>query len=310
MLLKVKDIRRDTEKFQFRSVEFNEDRVKWLVANWDASAVDPLDVWRTDEGDFLLSGHHRLEAMCRLKVEDCECRVHEFTLEEAQTFALKSNANRLQYSDYEYCRCVVFLVDNQKNTFSAAANELTLSPGMAKKYYSLKFLLGTDWETYNDQFDLTSRAFEVGNFCDVELKAGRPGLAYQELQVLFKLITENDFNASQTRQLLRDLKRQREKGQAETGSLFDLNQFGSDAVKAVRERNFLDLCAAQTWWLFELIQKEKNHQFPPEVQEPFEKQLRAFFAYCVGSDDPNITPTRAGSKGRSLRVNSKIDKAS
>jgi hypothetical protein len=170
--LKVTAISRDTSRFQFRCVEFDESRVQWLVDHWNPEAVDPLDVWRTTEGDFLLSGHHRHEAMVRKHVERCECRVHTFSVEQARTFALKSNANRLSYSTFEYSRCIAFLVDELKQAISAAADEMTVSVGMAKKYYSLRFLVGTDWETQCEKLDLSSRAYELGGYCEVQVKAG------------------------------------------------------------------------------------------------------------------------------------------
>ena len=147
--LRIADISRDTSRFQFRSEEFDESRVQWLVENWNDGAVDPLDVWREPESGtlYLLSGHHRLEAMVRLNVERCLARVHDLGLTAAQTFALKSNANRKQYTDFEYSRCIAFLVDEQKYAISAAANEMTVSAGMAKKYYGLRHLVGTDWES-------------------------------------------------------------------------------------------------------------------------------------------------------------------
>jgi hypothetical protein len=301
--LSVKAINRDTSRFQFRSQDFSEDRVQWLVENWSAAAVDPLDVWRTDEGDFLLSGHHRHETMIRLRIQECVCRVHTFSLEEAQTFALKSNATRLQYSDFEYSRCIAFLVD-RGSSISEAANEMAISPGMAKKYYSLRHLVGTDWEMQAQALDLSARAFEIGQFCE------NTKLSRTDLQALFKVVVDNELNAPQVRQLLRDIKRQREVV-AQTGTLFDIGDFSSKAVRAVKERNFLDAAAAESWWLYCLLNKNSaGHEFPPDLKEDFLRELKRFYAYCIGSDDTEAEPTRATSKGRKLRVSVDGKKAS
>ena len=292
--LSVQSISRDTSRFQFRSQDYSEDRVQWLIGNWNDAAVDPLDVWRTDDGDFLLSGHHRHEAMIRLEIKECVCRVHTFSLEEAQTFALKSNATRLQYSDFEYSRCIAFLV-NRGSSMADAANEMAISPGMARKYYSLRHLVGTDWEMQATALELTARAFEIGQFCESS------PLNRAELQALFKIVVGNELNAPQVKQLLRDIKRQREVV-AQSGTLFDLGDFSLKAVQAVKERNFLDMCSAQAWWLHELIQREQQHQFPPELRDEFMTALQKFYAYCVGSDEESVVPQRAATKGRKLRV--------
>jgi len=59
--VRLSDIKTDVSRFQFRSVPFEEERVQWIVANWNPSLLDPLDVWESPEGKYLLAGHHRLD---------------------------------------------------------------------------------------------------------------------------------------------------------------------------------------------------------------------------------------------------------
>jgi ParB-like nuclease domain len=297
MQIPLNQIKRDTSRFQFRSSPFVEDRVQWLVENWENAKVDPLDVWEHGGDRFLLSGHHRYEAMLRLQYGKCECRVHTFSLEEAQMFALASNANRLEYSTYEYSRCINFLISVQKRSFTDAANSMSIKVGIAKKYYALRHLIGSSWEENDEALDLTSRAFLIGEFCETRK------MTSLEIESLYKIVTTNDLSLSQTRQLIRDIKRQLEKQRikaADGGSLFDMSEFSSGVVRAVKERDFLNTCSAQSWWLYELLQRSEEHEFPPELKEAFMAALIQFYSYCVGSEEP-VTPVRSTGKGRNLK---------
>ncbi|MCU0551878.1 MAG: hypothetical protein MUC48_21270 [Leptolyngbya sp. Prado105] len=302
-LIKLCEIERDTSQFQFRSVEFDAHRVEWLINHWDDNKVDPLDVWEFGGKKYLLSGHHRYEAMTRKSIKSSLCRVHAFsTVEEAQDFALTSNANRLQYNDFEYSRGITFLM-RRNLSISEAADRMTVTVGMAKKYYALRHLIGTDWETQYEPLDLASRAYEVGLFCE------KTPLTPSDLQALFKVTIDNDLTVVQLKQLLRDLKKQREKvEQSKTEALFDVADFSTQVVRAVKERTFLDNVSAQVWWLHTLIQEEKQHQFPPELRGEFMRSLEKVYAYCAGSEDDRVIPVRANGKGRKLRVN--LEKAS
>jgi hypothetical protein len=293
--LAISTIQRDTSKFQFRSAPFVEKRVQWLVDNWNDAIVDPLDVWRFEGVDYLLSGHHRLEGGTRKGKKYLPARVHEITLQQAQDLALASNANRLAYTEFEYCRCVAFL-KVQGKSFTEIAEQLSITVGMAKKYYGLRHLAGTDWERQFTTMDLASRAYAIGEYCE------QHPLSSAEVQSLFELIVGRDLKLREVNQLLRDLSNHKASAKTE-GTLFDLSGFTSNAAAVVKERNFLDQCAAETWWIYDLLDQKCEHEFPPELKAEFMRSLQKFYGYCVGSDDPNIIPQRASKKsGRSLRV--------
>lgn len=210
--------------------------------------------------------------------------------------ALMSNANRLQYTSFEYARCVDFLVNKCAKNLNQAAESLAISEGMARKYHSLIHLLGTDWELQTDKLDLLSRAFEVASFAQTY------PLNQAEIQSLFQITAQYDLTANQIRQLLRDIRRQKSQDAQTQASLFDLAAFGSRTAKALKERTFLDNCAAQTWWLYEMITTERHHVFPNEIKEPLMKDLRRIYAHCIGSDEAEVVPVRATKKGRAIPV--------
>lgn len=297
--IRISEIEKDLGSFQFRSVAFDEERVQWLVANWKPEALDPIDIWLSPEGrKFLIAGHHRLEAMMRRGDSSTPCRVHQISLESAQMMALMSNANRLQYTSFEYARCVDFLVTKCAKNYTHASVDLAISEGMARKYHSLVHLLGTDWEVQTDKLDLLSRAFEVASFAQTY------PLNQTEIQSLFKITAEYDLTANQIRQMLRDIRRQKNDQEQSTNqeSLFDIASFGSRTARALKERTFLDNCAAQTWWLYEMITTERYHVFPAELKEPLIKDLRRIYAHCIGSDESEVVPVRATKKGRQIPV--------
>ncbi|MEH2467837.1 ParB/RepB/Spo0J family partition protein [Nostoc sp.] len=295
--VRLSEIEKDIGLFQFRSVAFDEERVQWLVTNWKAEALDPIDIWLSpDNRKVLIAGHHRLEAMMRRGDTSAPCRVHQIGLEEARMMALMSNANRLQYTSFEYARCVDFLVNKCGKNYLQAAESLAISEGMARKYHSLVHLLGTDWEVQTDKLDLLSRAFEVANFAQTY------ALSQTEIQSLFLITAQYDLIANQIRQLLRDIRRQKSQDAQTQANLFDLAAFGSRTAKALKERTFLDNCAAQTWWLYEMITSERHHIFPAELKEPLMKDLRRIYAHCIGSDEAEVVPVRATKKGRAIPV--------
>lgn len=293
----IRDIKKDTSKFQFRKVDFDPKRVEWLVENWDENSVDPLDVWQQGNDYYLISGHHRLEAMERLQIESAECRVHQCSEEDAQLLAMKSNANRLEYTDFEWSRIVTFLVQ-QGNSFTDCQKELAIELGQVKRYYYLRHLVGTDWERQYIPLDLKGRAGALAEFCE------KNPLSVLELQSLFEVaINQHDLSTTQIKQLLKDVLKQKARETTDTGTLFDIADFSSRIITTVKERNFLDQCAAQSWWLYELLHKNQEHKFPPELKAEFTTALRKFYAYCVDAEEEEITPTRASGKdGRKLRL--------
>ncbi|HLP92333.1 MAG TPA: hypothetical protein VK184_27540 [Nostocaceae cyanobacterium] len=295
--LRLEEITTNTELFQFRSAHFSEERVQWLVNNWKPESLDPLDIWDSPTGQkILISGHHRLEAMHRRGDSSAPCRLHKISLEEAQIMAAVSNANRLQYTSFEYARCVDFFI-RLGRSYTQAATELAInSDGMARKYHSLRHLIGTDWETQTDKLDLLSRAFEVANFCE------NNSLSKTEIQSLFLLVCKHDLTAPQLRQLLRDFRRQKAKQNVEELQLFDLSAFCDRTAAVLKERSILDNTAAQTWWLYELITNPKYHKFPDDIKNGLITPLRKLYAYCIGSENEEETPVRATKKGRDLKV--------
>lgn len=72
-------IRVDPDRFQFREGGVDPRNVQRIVDEFDERMLDPLQVWRDPESGelFLLSGHHRLEALRQMGREQVPVRIFE-----------------------------------------------------------------------------------------------------------------------------------------------------------------------------------------------------------------------------------------
>ena len=296
--VKVSQIQRDVSRFQFRSKDFNQQRVDFLVENWDKSILDPLDLWEKDGALYLLAGHHRLEAGIRKGEETLPCRIHRVSESKARTVALISNANRLEYTAFEKSGCLEYLVNVDGLTLTEAARQMNLSPGMAKKFFVLRHLKKTEWETQAEGMDRLALAFEVGLFCD------QNKLKIPELNSLFKVTVKHDLSVSQLQQLFRDIKKYRSP-KAEQTLLFDLSseQMTDRIVATVKQRSALNNVATYTWFLYELVKEQKQYSIPDDIKTPLITNLRRLYAYCIGSEKDQEIPKRATKEGRKLKIN-------
>jgi hypothetical protein len=285
------DINIGTELFQFRRSELNQDHVNWLAANWDESALDPLDLWRDESGKlWLVGGHHRYAAASLKQLVDIISRVHTGSLEQARTIAAVSNASRLEYLPIEYCNCMVFLV-GQGLTVDQAANKLAVKPNFAARYYALRLLKGTGWEQWLNT-DLLSSAYVVA--LHAEKSPFNPG----ELDSLLKIVVDREMNLAQVKKLLSDLKTV--KGKVTKGSqstLFDMSAFETDrVVEAVKVRENDNKCRMYAWYTYELVQN--NPDIPDDIKLPLLKELRRLNSHLIGADEPETVPTRTSKKLR------------
>ncbi len=294
----VSQIKRDTSRFQFRTKFFDSTRVDFLVQNWDESILDPLDLWDIAGELYLLAGHHRLEAGIRKNVETLPCRIHKVSETKARTVALLSNANRLEYTAFEKSGCLEYLVNTDGLTLAEAARQMSISAGMAKKFFVLRHLKKTEWEVQSEGMDLLALAFEVGLFCD------QNPLKIPELNSLFKVTVKHKLSVPQLQQLFRDIKKHRSP-KAVQGTLFDLSneELTDRVVSSVKQRSALNNVATYTWFLYELVQAEQEYAIPDEIKKPLIKQLKMLYAYCIGSDKAEETPKRATKEGRKLKIN-------
>src|SRR5699024_11387440 len=108
---KMKDIKLDEKRFQNRS-KLNEEVVSNIVNNFKATDLDPLVIWLDpkDKKYYLLAGHHRHEALKRLKRKTAPVRIANSdypTEKDAIRYARElSNANRTLEQAHE--RAVIY----------------------------------------------------------------------------------------------------------------------------------------------------------------------------------------------------------
>lgn len=304
-LIDPQQIQRDTSLFQFRTKEFNAERVDFLVENWDEGSLDPLDVWDNEGVLALLAGHHRLEAALRRKEKLIPCRVHTISLAQARTKALLSNSNRLEYTAFEKSGCIEYLLQQDGLTMVEAGRVMNLHPAMTKKFYTLRHLKNTEWETQSEAMNLLPLAFEVGLFLE------QFALKKTELDSLFALVVKHQLSAAQLQQLLRDVKRYR--SPSATGkqtSLFDLTntELANRVVGSIKQRSALNDLATYTWFLYELVQAETDYQVPDDIKLPLSTKLRELYAFCIGSENKEETPRRATKQGRKLNAKLELPK--
>lgn len=98
----VSEIKTDENRFQNRT-ELDQEHVKNIADNWNDNELDPVVIWKGDNGDsYILAGHHRLEAAKMLGKETIDARYFKGTEAEAIEYAKgKSNANRRMEAPHE-----------------------------------------------------------------------------------------------------------------------------------------------------------------------------------------------------------------
>lgn len=89
----LKDIFTDEERFQPRN-KLNENKINDIIENFDERELDPITIWKdpADNKYYVLSGHHRLEAMRRMGKDFIPTREYIGTEAEAKYSAQKSNS--------------------------------------------------------------------------------------------------------------------------------------------------------------------------------------------------------------------------
>lgn len=112
----------------------NQTRVHELAKTWDDSAFGILLVARTDNGDYLLDGQHRKEALIALGLEGHEapCFVmHDLTLQEQADVFWRINKTRLQPGSADTFRAR--LVAGEQNAIGL--NEAATKHGVTIMYH-------------------------------------------------------------------------------------------------------------------------------------------------------------------------------
>ena len=103
-VMKLSNINLDTKRFQNRD-KLDENKVKEIVNNFDPLQLDPLIIWhdKKQKKDFLLAGHHRFEALKRLKKITTQVKFDNQKNEaEAIHYAIvESNNNRTLEQPFE-----------------------------------------------------------------------------------------------------------------------------------------------------------------------------------------------------------------
>lgn len=276
----------DAGRFQFRASTVDMKRVEQLAANWDEASLDPIDLWQSaDSGLFLISGHHRYYAALKRSIADLPARIHVMSANDAQLYALKSNANRVEYSAFEKAKCLTYLIEKEGYSREDCAKTMNLSStDMVRKYYSLRIFEGTRWLDFLDKPGVLAIAFEVGSNCE------KNPMTTAELDKVLEIIIANDLGITQVRQLFRDLEDCL--AVSSTPGLFDTDQFTSRVVRAVRQRDALNQLAAATWWLYELIKRDENYQVPDLLRVTLLILLEQLYAFCIGSEQAREIPNR------------------
>lgn len=90
-------------------------RVNELVDNWDPTAYNRIVVWLDPaDGTYkVLAGHHRLEAMTRLGLEEIDAKVFSGSRQDAINFARRSNSIQAELTTTELARAVRQEVDQR-----------------------------------------------------------------------------------------------------------------------------------------------------------------------------------------------------
>jgi ParB-like nuclease domain len=291
----------DLSRFQFRAEEFSQEKVDWLVANWNKDILDPLDVWQDASGQYwLISGHHRLAAAKQLGYDKILCRVQQGTEDEARILAMASNSNRIPYQPIEYCACVEFLVEKQGMTKAAAADRLTVTPTMAINYYSLRHLRNTDWMLHLHMPHVIHLGYEVGKFCD------KNPCSVDELNAIIKLIVDHDLRLPQVQRLITDMRRAKSAAPeaADQPTMFDITAFSANRVaQVIHQRTYFDKLSQRVWFICELLNNPaEGCEIPAEIAEPLKRELYRLNAFMAG-EDGELEPVRATAKtGKKMRV--------
>lgn len=229
------EIKTDEGRFQRRSTAFNEAHVAQIAKNFDDAKLAPLVVWKDSPNgtSYLLSGHHRLEAMKRIGRQDAPVKYFKGTEQEARDFATASNASRLQYSALEKGRIIAEDIKAGKS-IDDAAKSLNVTPDQARSLALLNELKG-DWVTHFERAEVKPYTMAIAR------AVKKYELSDLEQQQLFKfLITEGnakDVTPSKLTQLVElsnNLKSNMKKG-GDQFSLFDTSSYTQTTGDAMKE---------------------------------------------------------------------------
>jgi len=129
----VGEISTDVDRFQNRT-ELDQEQVDRIKDNWNENDLDPIVIWKDENGkDFLLAGHHRLEAATQRGNKDITSRYFEGTEAEAIEYATeRSNANRTLEADYD--RAKVFRKMREDGRSKSDIKEALHQEGRNKVY--------------------------------------------------------------------------------------------------------------------------------------------------------------------------------
>lgn len=89
----IRDIATDESRFQNRA-GLSKEKVSAIAENYDPQEFDPITVWHdpVKDKDFVLSGHHRIDAKKELGHDSIPTRYFKGTEAEAKNYALNSNS--------------------------------------------------------------------------------------------------------------------------------------------------------------------------------------------------------------------------
>lgn len=113
MEIDIRTITTNEQLFQNRC-SLNMDHVNRIAANIDIKVLqaNPITLYKHGGQNIVLSGHHRYAAAKQAKLTHLPCTFFQGTLEQAQKFALDSNAGNLQETFFERAKKYRMLLKN------------------------------------------------------------------------------------------------------------------------------------------------------------------------------------------------------
>ncbi len=265
-LVTIANIQTNPKEFQFRDEPVHEVDVAWLVTNWDDNQCDPIDLWEHNGALLLICGHHRTEAALRLGKTELLARVHAGTFEAAKDIAAANNTTRKSYTDWELVGCFEYFINERGCTLEEACRRMKRNHiPTARKLYSLRHLRGTDWEVNYVSQNLWTMGTIVGGHCE------KYPLNKHEIQSLFQSMVKYDLTPTQMQRLLKQMVIATE--EATEMGLFDIKQFTTATVKAVRQVDALSEVARSARALQRAIDKAELGKIDSQIYSKTKSNL-------------------------------------
>jgi len=182
-------------QFQMRHVEFVEDKVQRIIANWDPKRVDALKVKANGDHTFtVLSGHNRREAMRRMIADgtipnEVPMQVVSGTDSELRLIALGSN-DSIALKPTEEGEKIALKMEVSGQSLDEVASGEIYGAAKAKRYYDLRSLP----DDLKEQVDASRPRISVEKAAAIGRAIREGNLSSGEAQILFKKTVDGKFS--------------------------------------------------------------------------------------------------------------------